>query len=329
MSLNIGELEGFTKDWGPKMVSDTFFNQHVLLKSMESVRKTYPGGDFIRLPLNVRGDRNDQTGRALGYTESFDFPKLEVGDVARFEPKMEVQVIVIWDYEVAKNGASDVQYADLVQNRISWYMKLMADRKSRYLYGRGGNTTRPNGLIDVFDNTATFGQIDRTKAPTYRSFHRTSADPRLMTRGLLTNSIIDVWDGAKKPDIGITTPSVWGQISTFLQRDERYPNAAMAGAGFTSITFMGVPIVFDKERPVKAKDRHSLDWLNFDHLSDYACEGFDMRRHPWTRMPQNTGQYQVIVNFGNLCSDNLRYESRVDDLKPEGYGIDQFMEVAA
>ena len=317
MSLNLGELEGFTKDWGPKMVSDTFFNQHVLLKSMESVRKTYPGGDYIRVPLNVRGDRNDKTGRALGYTESFDFPKLEVGDVARFEPKMEVQVIVIWDYEVAKNGASDVQYADLVQNRISWYMKLMADRKSRYLYGRGGNTTRPNGLIDIFDNTAKFGQIDRTKAPTYRSFHKTADTPRGISRMLLTDSLIEVWDGAKKPDIGITTPKIWGKINSILQRDERYPNAAMAGAGFTNITFMGVPIVFDKERPVKAADRHSHDWLNFDHLSDYACEGFDMRRHPWTRMPQNTGQYQVIVNFGNLCSDNLRYQSRVDDLDPD------------
>ncbi|MCY3739897.1 MAG: phage major capsid protein [Candidatus Poribacteria bacterium] len=316
MSLNLGELRGFTKDWGPKMVSDTFFNQHVLLKSMESVRQTYPGGDFIRLPLNVRGDRNDQTGRALGYTESFDFPKLEVGDVARFEPKMEVQVVVIWDYEVAKNGASDVQYADLVQNRISWYMKLMADRKSRYLYGRGGNTTRPNGLIDVFDNTAKFGQIDRTKAPTYRSFHKTASSPRGISRALLTESLIDVWDGAKKPDIGITTPGIWAKIHSILMRDERYPNTALAAAGFTNITFMGVPIVFDKERPVKSATQHSLDWLNFDHLRDYACEGFNMRRHPWARMPQNTGQYEVIVNFGNFCSDNLRYECRLDDLDP-------------
>lgn len=317
MSLNLGELRGFTKDWGPKMVSDTFFNRHVLLKSMEATRDTYPGGDYIRLPLNVRADRNDRTGRALGYTESFDFPKLEVGDVARFEPKMEVQVVVIWDYEVAKNGSADVQYADLVQNRISWYMKIMADRKSRYLYGRGGNTTRPNGLIDVFDNTATFGQIDRTKAPTYRSFHRTNPTKRAISRMLLTESLIDVWDGPIKPDVGITTPKIWGKISQILQRDERYPNAAMAAAGFTNITFMGVPIVFDKEMPVKAADRHSLMWLNFDFLKDYAHQDFNMRRHPWARMPQNTGQYEVIVNFGNLCSDNLRYECRLDDLDPE------------
>ena len=318
MSLNLGELEGFTKDWGPSMVSDTFFNQHVLLKSMETTRATYPGGDYIRIPLNVRGDRQDKTGRALGYTESFDFPKLEVGDVARFEPKMEVQVICIWDYEVAKNGSSEVQYADLVQNRISWYMKLWADRKSRYLYGRGGNTVRPNGFIDVFDNTAPFGQIDRTKAPTYRSFHDTNSTKRGISRALLTDSIIDVWDGAMKPDIGITTPKIWGKINQILQRDERYENRAMADAGFANISFMGVPIVFDKEAPVRASDRHHLMWLNFDVLKDYACEGFDMVSHPWTRMPQNTGQYQVIVNFGNLCSDNLRYLNRVDDLDPEG-----------
>lgn len=321
MSLNLGELEGFTRDWGPSMVSDTFFNQHVLLKSMETTRATYPGGDFIRIPLNVRGDRQDKTGRALGYTESFDFPKLEIGDVARFEPKMEVQVIVIWDYEVAKNGASEIQYADLVQNRISWYMKLWADRKSRYLYGRGGNTVRPNGLLDVFDNTAPFGQIDRSKsdAAVYRSFHNTATNKRGVSRVMLTEEIIKVWDGAMKPDIGITTSPVWAQINALLQKDERYENRAMADAGFPNISFLGVPIVYDKEAPVRASDRHHIMFLNFDVLKDYACEGFDMTRHPWTRMPQNTGQYQVIVNFGNLCSDNLRYLNRVDDLDPAAY----------
>lgn len=320
MSLNLGELEGFTRDWGPSMVSDTYFNQHVLLKTMEATRATYPGGDFIRIPLNVRGDRQDKTGKALGYTSSFDFPKLEVGEVARFEPKMEVQVIVIWDYEVAKNGASEVQYADLVQNRISWYMKLMADRKSRYLYGRGGNTVRPNGFGDIFDNTAPFGQIDRSKsdAAVYRSYYSTTTDKRTVSRALLTNEIVKVWDGAMKPDIGITSSKVWAQINALLQRDERYENRAMADAGFPNISFLGVPIVYDKEiTAVKSKDRHNITFLNFDVLRDYACEGFDMKRHPWARMPQNTGQYQVIVNFGNLCSDNLRYLNRVDDLDPD------------
>lgn len=332
--LNLGELEGFSKAYGDGMVTDNFFNTHALLKTMESTRKEYPGGPSIRVPLALRGDPLDQTGGAIPYTGGWDFTTPEFFDAAEFYPKMEFQIIVIWDFEVSLNGSAETQYADLLMERQKWYTKIMADRKSRYLYGRGGDI-KPNGLENIFDNESTFGNIDRTKTRVYNSYVFDAADTTgnlnvlsanvtarggMMTRRLLAQSITSVTDNAIRPDIGITTPDVKNQIEAVLSREERYPNQKMVDAGFDNISYHGVPIVWDKEMPLRS-NKHQLYWLNFDYIRDYMDSRFNMKRQPWARMPNNAGQFEVIVNIGNLGSNNLRYQAIIDNIDPYGISL--------
>ena len=335
MVLNLGELEAFSKAYGDGMVADNYFNTHALLKTMESTRKTYPGGPSIRVPLALRGDPQDQTGGAIPYTGGWDFTTPEFFDAAEFIPKMEFQVIVIWDYEVSLNGTAETQYADLVLERQKWYTKIMADRKSRYLYGRGGDI-KPNGLENIFDNDSSFGNIDRTKTQVYNAYTLDASDTTnnrnvvadnvdanlggRMTRRLLAQSLTAVTDNAIRPDIGITTPDVKDQIEAILSREERYPNTRMVDAGFDNITYRGVPIIWDKEMPLR-NGKHQLYWLNLDYIRDYMDERFNMKRHPWMRMPNNAGQFEVIINIGNVGSNNLRYQSMVDTINPYGISL--------
>ena len=287
------------------------------------------------MPLALRGDPEDNTGGAIAYTGGWDFTTPEFFDAAEFYPKMEVQVIVIWDHEVSRNGTAETQYANLILERQRWYTKIMANRKQRYLYGRG-NDIKPNGLENIFDNDSNFGNIDRTKTEVYNSYITDASDstnnknvvaanvdPALggqMTRRLLEESLMDVTDNGVRPDIGITTPAVRSQISSILQREERYPNTSMVNAGFENITYMGIPIIFDKEMPLPT-GKHMLFWLNLDYLRDYMDERFNMKRYPWMRMPNNAGQFEVIINIGNVGSGNLRYQSMIDNINP--YGISQ------
>jgi len=334
MQLNLGELDAFSKAYGDGMVSDNFFNTHALLKTMESTRKTYPGGPSIRVPLALRGDPKDQTGGAIPYTGGWDFTTPEFFDAAEFVPKMEFQVIVVWDFEVSLNGTGETQYADLVIERQKWYTKIMADRKSRYLYGRGGEI-KPNGMLNIFDNESTFGKIDRTKTKVYNAFDLDASDATVnlnvvsgnvttrggkMTRRLLAESQTRVTDNAIRPDIGITSPEVKDQIEAILSREERYPNTRMVDAGFPNITYRGIPIIWDKEMPLY-NGKHQLLWLNLDYIRDYMDERFNMKRHPWARMPNNAGQFEVIINIGNLGSNNLRYQSRVHSIDPYGISV--------
>lgn len=322
--LHLGELTALSHNYSERMLNDTYYNKHVLLEAMRRTKKTYPGGLHIQVELGVAGDDTDQTGGAISPTGSWDYTNPELFDAATFLPKLEVQVIVVWDIEVSRNGTAETQYLDLIKERQAWYMKIMADRKSRYLYGRGG-AIRPNGLENIFDNTSEFGNIDRTdaRAAGYRSFVFPSDDgnTRNITRRLLANAMTAVTDNNIRPDIGITTPGIRDDIELILTQAERFPNTALAQAGFDSVTYRGIPIVFDKEMPLPGANRHNFFWLNFDYLRDYCDERFNMQRHPWQRMPNNPGQYEVIINIGNVVSPNLRYLSKISDLKAGEAGV--------
>lgn len=321
--LNLGELTALSYNHSDKMLNDTYYNQHVLLASMKRVRETYPGGLFIQKELGIAGDRNDQTGAAIAYTGGWDYTTPELFDAARFLPKIDVQVIVIWDIEVSRSGTSETQYLDLIKERQKWYTKIKADRKSRYLYGRS-DAVKPNGLADVFDNTQPFGEIDRTKdkAAGYRSFvFHNNGTGRALTRKLLSNSLTKVTDNNIMPDIGITTPDMRDDVELMLADQERYSNTALANAGFENLEYRGIPIVFDKEQPIPGATRQNFYWLNFDYLQDKVDERYNNRRYPWMRMPNNPGQFEVIMEIGNVVSGNLRYLSMIQDLMPTHDGM--------
>lgn len=316
MNFDLNELSAMSRDWGPKSVADNYYDTHVLHKSMKARQMEYPGGENIRLQLMVAGDPNDETGRAMDFYGTWDFRNPELFTAARFEPKMDVQIITVWDHEIAINGTSEVQYADLIKNRQAAYTQIFADRMSRYLYGRGQGGVRINGLEDIFDNNSTFGKIDRSKTDIYNAFVFNHTQKRNLTRRLIGQSMTSVTDGPTKPDIILTSSDIWDLCEDILKDFERYPNTLMAQAGFDNMTYRGVPIVYDKNMPVKTRDRHQMYFLNFDYWKWYICRGFNMARRPWRRMPNNAGQYEVLVTVGNTCSDNLRYQSMLDDLDP-------------
>lgn len=308
--LNLAELTAFSKDWGPRSVADNYYDRHVLHKSMESRRETYPGGLHIRLPLMVAGDPHDRTGKAIGYTEGWNYENLQLFDSVQFEPKMDVQVVCIWDYEVALNGTAETQYADLIMQRQAAYTKIMADRTSRYLYGRGQGTNRINGLEDIFDNTGTFGKIDRADSTYYNAYVQTLTGTdaaRALTKWDASTMLTSVTDGPIRPDVILSTPGIWNSFESILTQEERRPNTLMAQAGFENITLRSVPITYDKNMPKMDTNGHNLFYLNFDFIKWYAHEQYNMRRYPWQRMPNNAGQFEVIINVGNVCSNNLRY----------------------
>lgn len=119
---------------------------------------------------------------------------------------MDVQLITVWDGEIAINGTSEVQYADLITNRQSAYTQIFADRMSRYLYGRGQGGVRINGIEDIFDNNSTFGKIDRSNSDVFNAYNfHNDGTARDLTRRLIGQAMTAVTDANTKPDIILTT----------------------------------------------------------------------------------------------------------------------------
>ena len=131
----------------------------------------------------------------------------------------------------------------------------------------------------------------------------------------MSDVLTAITDGPTRHDVLLTTPAVWNTVENILTREERRPNTPMAQAGFKNMTYRSVPITYDKNMPKAGANDHSILYLNFDYWKLYKHDQFNMRRHPW--MPNNAGQFEVIINVGNTCSNNLRYWATLDKIEAE------------
>lgn len=313
---NLGELQAFTHEFADGIITDEVFHKHVGLMALKSTQRTYPGGTFVRTGLEISKDEKGQTGGAIEARGGFNMTEVEAHDAAQYRPRYYVQTIPLWDADVADNGSSEVQYWNFVARRTAIHMKFMRERFSRHMYSSGGETLQINGLGDLFDNSSTFGQIDRTKYDWWRTFNYTSTSPRAITTHLLASMISSVSDGDIEPDLLLTSTQVYDRIEAITDAKERFPNTMLANLGFRNITYRGIPIVRDKNCNTKGSQRHYVYALNFDHIFWTSHEMFNMKRQDWMRMPKQLGQYMIVIWFGNIMPNSLRRQGMISDIDP-------------
>ena len=317
---NLGELEGFTKDFAPKMIADCIFHRHPALMGFQDRAKTYPGGLFIREGIQYYDDPNEKSGGSVGRTGEFELVEVEGHDVARYRPRYYVQVIPLWDADLADNGSDEVQYWDFVVQRKALCMKFMQARFARHLYQAAGGGTNINGLGDFFDNTATIGQIDRTKDTNafWRAYvHEGNGQPRAISTKLIADLVGDISDGEIEPDLILTSVKGWNAVQAATDPRERFSNTTLANLGFKNIAYQGsVPIVYDKYCDIDDDTRHKYYAINFDHLKWRPHKNFNMKRQPWMRMPKNLGAFMLYIWFGNITTNNPRRLGLLKNINP-------------
>jgi hypothetical protein len=323
MPPQLGELEGFSHDWTPGMLTDNIFDRHVLLKGMQDKGDTYPGGLNIREGLIYNDDEDEETGSSTDETGEYDIVEVPGHDVALYQPRYYVQTIPLWDSDVEKNGTDATRYWDYVKERKSLCMRYMKARFARHLYSTSGGGTNILGLGDFMDNTATIGGIDRTLAGNqfWRSYvFNNGGVKRSITTRLMARLHSAISDGGMMPDVYMTSTDVFDELEALLDPQERFPNTTLAQMGFENITFRGlVPVVKDKYCDVSATDRHKIYGINFDHIRWRSSARFNMKRQSWMRMPNQLGSFMLIIWFGNVVINNPRRLGMIDDIDPDAH----------
>lgn len=316
--VNRTELDWFTYDWGTKTITDQVFNRNPFLMGLREREETYPGGSHIRELLITEEDEGDKTGRAIEGRGAYEVNELPGHQGALYRPKYYVQVIPLWDVDVADNGTSEVQYWNYVAARQSLYAKFMRARFARHLYSRSNDSLQINGLPDIINNTGSLAGIDRAANDWWRSFIFTAGSPRTFTTRFLGNAISATSDGDIMPDVMFTTTDMYDTVEAVLvNRGERYPqNMRLADAGFSNISYRGVPIMIDKYCDVDAADEQHLWVINFDHIRWRPHAAFNMLQSEWMRMPKHMGQYMVVTWFGNVTTNAPRRLAKVGSFNP-------------
>lgn len=147
--------------------------------------------------------------------------------------------------------------AELFQGRMKQAELTTANKFEQMLCGDGtGNTSKDyNGLQNIVADDPTTGTIGGLSRATYTQIRNqayTTAVTAFNTAQAGRNAMTTLWaactNGGRSPNFCVTTVAIWTLFNLSLTANERFvdinADKKLLNAGFQSIAFMGMPVVF-------------------------------------------------------------------------------------
>lgn len=327
----------------PKVV-DTILGGNIIALKFLSNGKPW-SGETLKFPIKYA--KNSTSQGAFDGFDTFDTTKVNTRTKLSFSPTGYYQSIVLSGMEVDVNSISESQVLDLVKTEMESGMQDMLDSLGTVFYAQqtGKNFNGIRDIVDDGNGTSTYGGLLRA---TYTSLKSTvtAAGSGALTLALMGTQYDAAAVGSQKPDLGITTETVWGLYESLLQptvamniqangyaQVTRNGVASSRGAlqgeiGFDALFFRGMPIVKDEKCTsgyLYMLNTNSIQWYglkshkyqNID-LSSNNIEGNDYGSAPksygfvWTGLKEPVNQYAEIgqiMLLGNLVGTNPRLNS--------------------
>lgn len=295
MALTFTELESITNDYfladGRKAV-DIYFDDCFLIdkfmKGKAGIWKRYPGGKRIRIPLSYDGQESGFYSRG----EALSSDDREALNAAYFNQKHAYGNATIYRPDELEN-AGEYAEVELVTNKIEGAQKSIRKDIAGDLYSANTDTAKGlSGLLSCCfgSSSVAYGGIaeddlvasDLTKPWAAKNTTTTEAIGLAVIRTL--RSTAKIGNGAfGKPDIGVTTETLFNIVSGILQVQQRFKeDQDTAKAGFTNLVFEGMILAAD----------------------DYCTSGYlYVLNSKYIGFAIHTGGYFVRENWANLSSN--------------------------
>lgn len=262
MALTYTELQAITNDYfklDNKAATDIYFNTSFLLDYLMNKKKGLwerpSGGERIRVPLMYDGAE----GGFYSRTDNLSSDDRTNINAAYFQWKHAYGNATVYRTdELANNG----EYAEvqMVTQKIEAAQAQCTKHLATQLYSSASDTANElSGLLSLcFGGTSTqYGGITPTDLVTADTTYPWASVNTTTTEGIslavirTLASSAKVNDGAKgKPDIGVTTETLFNIISGILQVQQRFTvDTDTAKAGFTHLVFEGKIIAADDYGP--------------------------------------------------------------------------------
>ena len=258
MGLTFTELQAITRDYfladGKKAIDIYFNSSYLMWKFMDKKAGLFErpsGADRWRVPLMYDG----QEGGFYTRGEPLSSDSREIMNAAYFYPKHAYANATIYRTdELACSG----EYAEvqLVNQNLEAAQLTCRKQIANNIYANNADTAKEiTGLTKACFGAATlaYGGIiendlqasDATKP--WKAVNTTSAAAISLAAIRTLRSSAKISDGAGgKPDVGITTETLFNIVSGILQVQQRFKeDEAAAKAGFTALVFEGMSISAD------------------------------------------------------------------------------------
>lgn len=300
----------------PKLVDNIYGSNPLFARLMQRGNVTLDGGLDIRQPIVYKKGKASSYGKGGTFDTSLNENKTNlVFDWKRYYSPITLDKVEALLNQGARAVIDEVA-AELEIARLDLENQLGEDL---FGDGTGNGGLVINGLNDICDdstNTASYGKI------TYSS---TTGDPGLAiksnldsTGGAFSLSMVqtqygNATVGAEKPDLIITTQSIWDSFWARVQPAQRYNMtgvaAEMADIGFNVINYNGAAVIADSHCPSGV-----IYGLNTAHLFMVVHRDRNIVFEGWkefANQDQMTGQ---ILWLGNLVCDAPRLQFKIESV---------------
>ncbi len=209
----------------------------------------------------------------------------------------------------------DEKIIGLLQSRMEVASMTMNELLSQMIFGDGtGNSGKDfDGLLDAVDdgtNYDSYGGISRSENPWWRA--KVDSTGGAITLDAINEMIGACTIGTKKPDLIITTQTLYDKVWARVQPSQRFLDAKspLAHVGFSGINFNGhADLIVDNHCP-----EGYMFFLNTDFWKLVLNRNMNFS---WTaeKQPTNQAAYvRQLLTMGNLICTQPRVQGVLKNL---------------
>lgn len=309
---NLSDLAATTIEYRSKDIADNVTQHNAALTIMKKTGgyASFDGGTYINENLSFA--ENGNGGSYSGY----DFLPTGAQDVisaAQFSWN-QYAVPVTFSGREQLVSAGKEQLIDLVEARVKVAESTMANLLNRHFYldGTGNNGKNITGLaaaVPLANTTGVYGSIDRASQAFWRNkkFQASVDGGGVASTGaamqLHWNTLIQsLTRGVDKPKLILCGNSVYSTFVGGLQTIQRISDATDANAGFTTVMYQGIPVVFDSM--VSGINANVAYFLNTDYLKWRTHKDRNMVALDDKSAVNQDATVKTLVWAGNLTCSN-------------------------
>ncbi|MEM2125706.1 MAG: phage major capsid protein [Candidatus Methanosuratincola sp.] len=311
MALTYTDLDtAVRKKYLPGLIEQIFISNALLVRLLSKCQVVYDSGLKIAQPI-IYGQL---TGGSFWGLDTFDISYKETQTYAEWSWK-EVYVNVTIPGSDLAIAEGDEKIVGILQSKMETASLTMNELLSTMFFSDGtGNSGKDfDGLRNAIDDGttyATYGGINRTTETWWQAKIDTTGGP--VTLDAIQSMIGACTIGNKKPDLAITTQTIFDKLWARIQPQQRFVNTKsdVADVGFPTIRFNGhMDIVVDNHCP----EGHFYV-LNTDYWRLVINRN---RNFYWTepKTPTNADAYvRQLILMGNLICVQPRVQGLLTNL---------------
>ena len=289
-----------------KEFTNQVFGGNPLYAKLNSNGRKKPVDGGYKFWVPVMSGRNTTAGWLPSSYDEIDLTPQGGVNKAEYTPKIFTTSVVMSELEQAQNrGVSEV--IDLWEFKIEQAKMTAQERFNQDLYKDGTDDVNAiTGLKAIVSDSGTYAGITRSTDTWWKAYVNTNPSSFDEDDWLVAFNTVSR-NGLSYPDLIVTTQTLWEAYHASLVDNVRYEDKEMANLGFKSLTFMGIPVVWDNDC-----QSGQVYFLNTKHLALRPYKGYDLQ---WTEKRQPARQLvdAIICRwYGQLTTSSCRHQGRID-----------------